>query len=200
MPNKTHVMVDLETLNNNSTAPIVSLGACMFWHEGKPRIAAGEKVEGIYMVCDYKWYDLPAFKSLFPMSMDTVFWWLRQDKKAQQALTEAETTYELPQVLDAFARWLYDVSGGKPDRVCLWGNGASFDNVVLANAYKTLGIEPPWKFWNDRCHRTIKNLYPNVQAPLLSAEDKHNAFNDAVNQATHLLLIQQQTDFNLDNM
>ena len=37
------------------------------------------------------------------------------------------------------------------ENAILWGNGSDFDNAILANAYRAIGQQQPWKFWNNRC-------------------------------------------------
>ena len=66
----------------------------------------------------------------------------------------------------------------------VWGNGATFDNVILSNAYKAAGMEQPWKFWDDRCYRTVKGLLPDIKIERLGTH--HNAVYDAMSQARHL--------------
>jgi hypothetical protein len=66
----------------------------------------------------------------------------------------------------------------------LWGNGASFDNAILAHAYARCGATPPWKFWNDRCYRTVAAL---TATPRQQGGTHHNALDDARSQAEHLI-------------
>ena len=68
----------------------------------------------------------------------------------------------------------------------VWGNGASFDNVLLATAYKRLGMETPWPFWKDRCFRTMKNV---CKVDHSFEGTAHNALDDARSQAQHLIKI-----------
>jgi exodeoxyribonuclease VIII len=68
-----------------------------------------------------------------------------------------------------------------------WGNGASFDNVIMDNAYRAVNMTRPWLPWEDRCYRTMKNL---VNIPIDKREGVyHNALDDALTQAKHLMKI-----------
>ena len=67
----------------------------------------------------------------------------------------------------------------------MWGNGATFDNVILANAYRGAGLPVPWKFWNDKCYRTIKGFFPQIKLQRIGTH--HNAQDDAESQAWHLI-------------
>ena len=67
----------------------------------------------------------------------------------------------------------------------MWGNGAEFDNVILSQAYKNVEKEVPWQYYNNRCYRTVKNLFPHIEMERVGAH--HNALDDAKSQAEHLL-------------
>jgi len=69
----------------------------------------------------------------------------------------------------------------------VWGNGADFDLPILAAAYKAAGGPPPWKPYNGRCYRTLKNLAPSIK--LERQGTHHQALDDAVCQAKHLIKI-----------
>jgi len=71
------------------------------------------------------------------------------------------------------------------ENVRVWGNGAAFDNVILASAYRQANITQPWLFWNDRCYRTVKALSPAVTMQRNGTH--HNALDDAESQARHLI-------------
>jgi inhibitor of KinA sporulation pathway (predicted exonuclease) len=77
----------------------------------------------------------------------------------------------------------------------VWGNGADFDNPILAAAYRATGISQGWKPYNGRCYRTIKNLAPQVR--LVRTGTHHNALDDARAQAQHLLDIVEYTSLTL---
>lgn len=44
-------------------------------------------------------------------------------------------------------------------------------------------LELPWKFWNDRCYRTVSAGFPRRQ----QTGTHHNALDDAISQTKHLL-------------
>jgi exodeoxyribonuclease VIII len=166
----THIMVDLETLSTHYNAAILAIGAVKFDTE-----------QGIYD----KFYQ--AIKSLpvadgFHVSSDTMEWWARQSDEAR-AVFDDPNGVDIRIALINFSNWLF--MDAQQDDVCIWGNGASFDNVILSTAYRICDIEQPWKFYNDRCYRTAKNLYPSVK--LQRSGTHHNALDDAESQAEHLL-------------
>ena len=76
--------------------------------------------------------------------------------------------------------------------VLIWGGGATFDNVILRNSYKTAKMNAPcpWLYRNDRCFRTLCNLFPQI----IWAQDDdtsiaHHALHDARSQAQHAVKI-----------
>lgn len=74
-----------------------------------------------------------------------------------------------------------------PKGVRVWGNGSDFDNVILRNAYAAIGSTYPWRYNDNMCYRTIKNLAPDVKMARQGVH--HNALDDARSQALHLIAI-----------
>lgn len=169
-----NVMVDLETLGNNSFAAILSIGAVKFDPFGDPE--KDDAYDTFHVYVD------PASCVMHGLSMDTstVMWWLEQSDAARKDQTGAKRV-SLPEALAAFSTWFGSES------MPVWGNGATFDNVILGNAYKACGMEPPWKFWDDKCYRTVKGLVPDVKLERLGTH--HNAMHDAMSQARHLQFV-----------
>jgi inhibitor of KinA sporulation pathway (predicted exonuclease) len=163
-----HIMIDLETMGTRPNSPIVALGAVAF---------DGEGVQSSF----YEAIDLArAVRDGAVMDPETVIWWLGQSDEARQAITRRGV--EPRAALNRFSAWMgqFDIDG-------VWGNGASFDNVILSETYARLDMKAPWKFWTDRCYRTVKNMYPSVE--LARSGTHHNALDDARSQAEHLLEI-----------
>jgi hypothetical protein len=118
----------------------------------------------------------------FHVSDDTLRWWSQQSSEAQQVLSDPDAR-PLPEALQSFMIWL--TNNTLPDYARMWGNGAAFDNVILSSAYRITGLHQPWKHWNDRCYRTVKNQYPDIKLERVGTH--HNALDDARTQAQHLL-------------
>lgn len=171
---ETNVMLDLETMGLGESAVIVSIGAVQFSAAG-----LGETFKINLDMAD-------AARQGMTLEAGTVRWWLDQSQQAtQRALSRP---VKVSTALDLFDAWVRAYAA--PEKVAVWGNGVDFDNVKLAMAYQRMGMEPPWKFWNNRCYRTIKGLLGGaVQNQLIKPEIAHDALSDAVAQATNLLIM-----------
>jgi hypothetical protein len=168
-----HIMIDLETMGTRPNAPIISIGAVAF-------NAMGVTDQTFYRNVSLK----SAVESGAVIDPDTVMWWLRQDKGAQAAFEDGQDeAVDLTQALYDFTQFLCSYGDSLKG---VWGNGASFDNVIMHEAGKSYRV-PLWEFWKDRCYRTIKNCFPDIK--LDRAGVHHNALDDAMYQAHHLIEI-----------
>lgn len=170
-----HIMVDLETLDNVPGGVIMSIGAVGFnAHTGElgPRFyAVASSNRGTNLELE--------------RSKETLAWWESQAEDAKEVLYQSldVNTPTLDAALYSFGVWLGTNFEAK--NVCMWSNGADFDLPFLAVAYRKANLQLPWRFFNNRCYRTLKNLLgPLVEKPQFDGT-KHNALDDAVFQAQH---------------
>ena len=177
-----NVMLDLETMGSNSNAAIVSIGAVLF----DPM--TGETGAEFYQVVS-----LNSSSHYGELDSSTVIWWMKESEEAR-AIFSDESKTTLKKALELFSEWITDNCDhndkGKPDAV-VWGNGATFDNVILGNAYKAVRIRQPWFFANDRDVRTIvnlgrqlRNIDPKKELELQGTA--HNALDDAKFQVRYV--------------
>jgi DNA polymerase III epsilon subunit-like protein len=164
---KTQVMLDLETLGAKPGSVIVAIGAVKF--------GGGQIIDSFYERID----PASCVEAGLKMDPQTIMWWLTQPDAARLEITKPGAP--LAAVLAMFTVWV-----GEND-VEIWGNGASFDNVLLSDAYEVAGMPRPWKFYNERCYRTVKNLRPDIQMAREGVH--HHALDDARSQAEHLMRI-----------
>lgn len=161
-----HIMLDLETMSSSSRAAIISIGAVTFGHPDKDH-----PKETFYQAID------PVDSQRFGhIDAGTFVWWMNQSDDARLVFTE-----ECCGFLDALKK--FSEFCAQFDNVCIWGNGADFDNVVLRNAYCGVGYDAPWSFKNNRCYRTLKGLRPDIEFKRCGVA--HNALADAISQAFH---------------
>ena len=165
------IMVDLETLSSAPDAAIVAIGAVTF-NDGS--IPAKDFVRQTFsMTIHARSAQITGGR----ISGETVAWWLQQPEAARLALFDDPKT--MTEALAGFSQWVK--RQGETPR--LWGNGASFDNVVLRAAYDRAMMDAPWEFRSDRCYRTLKVLRPDIAFEPYGTH--HNALDDAFAQATH---------------
>ena len=162
-----HVMIDLETIGNDYDGIFTAIGACTFDPD------TGE-IDGRFHEHVSWESSLEAGRTITP---DTVKWWITQSPEAQKEIMQAGASLDF--VLSVFKEWL-------PDDAIVWGNGPTFDIGKLENAYGYYNI--PWKFFNIRCVRTIRDLSKGlVDRDSIPFEgEKHNALADAVHQAKYV--------------
>lgn len=162
------VMLDLETMSTESNAAICSIGAVKF------NITDGV-VDTFYCTvdaADCKSHGLH-------ISADTVKWWSKQPKEVLEMLRK--DNLPLRDALTLFSKWYGS------EQYPTWGCGSDFDNVIMENAYKAVGMQRPWNAWKNRCYRTIREV---IKLPEDSREGTyHNALDDALHQTHHLLKI-----------
>ena len=166
-----NVMVDLETMGTGVDSAIVAIGAVEFCSTTS--------------VLGRTFYHTISLESSVQdggiIDAATVLWWLNQENPARQEISR--NGEPIRQILHAFTAWLQPCGSN----VKIWGNGATFDNVVLAQAYRRAKLKLPWTYANDRCYRTLKALYPNVAKTRMGTH--HNALDDAATQAQHAISI-----------
>lgn len=176
-PETRDIMVDLETMSTRADAAIVAIGACWFnpvtGHVGKP----------LHMVVHLE----SSRQAGGHIDGDTVMWWLRQSEAARSVLT-GRCRVDLEDALQRLRLYMHRVA--TPEHLRVWGNGADFDLPILATAYRNTHLDLPWRYFNGRCFRTLRNLFPDVAAPAFQGTE-HNAADDAVHQARHAIAILQ---------
>ena len=164
----THVMLDLETLGTKSGSVIISIGACKFDPNQLTR-----PEDSFYVQVD----PVSSVRHGLTMDPSTVLWWMHKDRTVPREEWLAGDKVDLPTALEGFAMWF------GAESLPVWGNGATFDNVLLRDAYDKTGLDCPWKYNHDRCYRTMKNL---VSIDIKRVGEHHNALDDAITQAQHL--------------
>jgi hypothetical protein len=171
-------MLDLETLSIKHNAAIISIGAVKF----DPADSIGQlgdpnnpEYKPFHMTIDM--FDVVT-NHKFHVDGQTVKWWMGDNVSNEARAAVLLDAQPLEVVLQAFWQWY------GPESIPTWGNGANFDNAILRNAYEEVAGVCPFKFYHDRCFRTMKAMFPGVVyvKPTLA----HHALSDAEAQAVHL--------------
>ncbi|HBS6320038.1 3'-5' exonuclease [Klebsiella pneumoniae] len=179
-----HLMIDLETMGNKPNAPIVSIGAVFF----EP--STGELGKEFYRVVSLK----SSMDGGAVPDPDTIMWWMQQSEEARAAICDKDTVTSLVTALSDLNCFIRD--NADHDKVQVWGNGATFDNVIIRASYDREFMPCIWKFWNDRDVRTIVELGRaigiNPRRDIPFEGDVHNALADARHQAKYISVIWQR--------
>ncbi|WP_194857637.1 exonuclease [Citrobacter freundii] len=185
----THLMVDLETMGSGPDAPIVSIGAVYF----DP--STGNTGAEFYQVVSLE------SSMSFGMKPDasTIQWWLKQSSEARSAILVDEAM-GLRETLELLADFIAENAANGSHTVQLWGNGCSFDNVILRRAYALTETPFAVPFRNDRDVRTMvelgKSVGINPRYDIPFEGDMHNALSDARHQVKYVSAIWQRLTAN----
>lgn len=179
-----NLMIDLETMGKNKDAPIVSIGAVFFTPE------TGDIGQEFYTVVSLE----SAMGQGATPDGDTILWWLKQSPEARAAICIDDTL----SISDALSELNHFINrhAANTKYLKVWGNGATFDNVILRGAYERAGQICPWAYWNDHDVRTIVTLGrsigfdPKMDIPFDG--ERHNALADARHQAKYVSAIWQK--------
>ena len=171
-----HIVIDLETLSTQPNALVLSIGAVGLNKYGDILPGAGFHLP----------IDPAAQQKRRHVDIGTQQWWAGiKCPIARCASIDAPATTQalVENALTAFSDFVNEWSD--QDTVCIWGNGCSFDNVILATLYQDWNKPLPWRFWNDRDMRTITAIFPHLK--LLPFDGfKHHALDDAMHEAQQL--------------
>lgn len=179
------IMLDLETLGTVPGCAIASFGAVAFDE-------FGVAVEGFYRAVTIPQWDTPGLTAEgLHKDQDTIDWWKRQNDEARKVFTDPDAA-SLMSALEQLGAFI-----GRYGSPRVWGNGADFDNPIVACAARAVGIDPKtlWQGFNGRCYRTVKNQHKDVK--LVRGGTYHNALDDARSQADHLVRICQTRGWRL---
>lgn len=164
--NMEHLMIDIETMANESFSSIISLAAVEF------DINTGETGKEFYLNISLQ----SCIGLGLIVNADTIMWWMNQSDQARKSLTGDSVSIQKALLsFSAFCNKHYQV----------WGNSARFDLGILQNAYNKAGLPIPWDFRKERCVRTLVSLKPEIKANHKYSGIGHNALADCYNQIAY---------------
>jgi hypothetical protein len=157
-------MVDIETIDTKPTAAILSIAAVRF-----DALSRGQNVSTKEILIDLD----SCFGAGLTHDDGTIAWWGRQNEAVKFKAFEAG-----PRLLLADA--LADLTSFMAGSSRIWCQGMNFDAPILENAYRAVGLNIPWNYWQWRDSRTLLSFYSD-----LPKKDKnaHDAVYDATWQA-----------------
>lgn len=172
------LMVDLETFGTGPKAVIASIGAVVF--DYKAGTDYSTKYEQFYRRIDIR--SQPGRE----YSPDTIYWWMHQSDEARKAILPVldidgrKMNYDgLVQLAPALAQLTEFAKIHKIEK--MWCYGATFDHVILMDAYAQMHQKFPVSYRDLLDMRTFVYVMPKVERPAYGVS--HNALDDCINQA-----------------
>ena len=164
---KPHIMIDVETLGIGNNACLLSLAGVKF----DPNNPTYETLDEFHVAIDPD----SCIRLGMTVTGATILWWMHPDRAAAREKLLSAERIDLASVLDGFSLWF----GGRS--LPTWGNGSTFDNVIVRNAYGLISRECPWTYKDDCCFRTFRKIVPTMEVPRDGVI--HDALDDARAQA-----------------
>ena len=171
------IVVDLECLRtkDDRMAPILSIGAVAF------NINEQDSLDDLIADPTRQFYTIPNLQDQFDVGLlpdaSTILWWMNDTSaQARQVFKESEkgSTHPL-YAFQNFANWIKS-----HDATRLWGNGNTFDNMILRNAFNKYKVEMPIRWTCDMDMRTLKFAAGGMQTFSAPRGVAHNALDDAL--------------------
>ncbi|VAC90242.1 exodeoxyribonuclease VIII-like protein [Enterobacter cloacae] len=181
----THLMVDIEAFGKKADSPVVSIGAVFF----DP--STSNTGSEFYKVISLE----SAMASGGVPDASTIIFWLKASPEARSELV-MDDAIPLDDALLQLNEFIAENAANGPEYVQVWGNGATYDNVLLEASYDRTGIPCPWKFCNNRDVRTVVELgkavgyEPRYEIPFEG--EPHKAISDALHQVKYVSAIWQR--------
>lgn len=172
------LMLDLETLGTSDNALITTVSAVQFDLESG---LVGKQFE-----MAINWEEQEENGAI--IDVGTVNWWLKQDQEALSAMMRLEQQ-SLEYFFSKFSEFLNETFGDKLNDVQLWGNGVTFDNVLIRNLYKRHNEKFPLPYWCDTDVRTLLAICDtNVKKKVEFVGTKHKGIDDCLHQIKYCTL------------
>jgi DNA polymerase III epsilon subunit-like protein len=160
-----NVMIDIETLGVQPGCAILSIAAVKFDH--------AKVIDTQYNRISVESNHDAGLSCYLP----TVEWWINQPAESQAELKNKDRVS-----IDALDDFL-----AVDEEIQMWANSPSFDLEILRFAYAKINKDPPYKYYNERCYRTLKSLRLDID--FTPPRIKHHALHDAIAQAEHAIKI-----------
>ena len=149
-------MIDIETLSTDYHALIVSIAAVRFESYNETFVPQSlilniDISENVRINSETLDFQTIVESRNFKISPDTLKWWSTQHKDVFSNTFLSTPRYPLAEALDKLTTFCQGVQR-------FWSQGINFDPIVLEHAYQTVGLNPPWKYFEWMDSRSISRL------------------------------------------
>lgn len=173
------LMLDIETYGVLPTSIVLSIGAVVMNFDDS---TIGQRMHVNIDMEDCEFYGMTSDQS-------TIDFWAKQSPEAKRRTFNKDTAVKLKDALTRLTKF-HQASGASE----VWACGSDFDFPILTNAFSLVGMDVPWRFWDQRDYRTMGAAHSvDVPKPAKS-KGTHDALVDAEHQANHLLVIFKHID------
>ncbi|WP_270944364.1 3'-5' exonuclease [Vibrio parahaemolyticus] len=191
-----NVTIDLETLDTETTAKILSIGIVP-WNPGE-RVSFQdlcERPSSLYLKIDMNSYLSPSLN--FTESNSTIEWWEKQGEAARHVLQENRIDLPIRVALEVVKTHLHaHVEPLKKDQGLVYCRGYDFDGGILEHAFQQCGITQPWLYNRFRCIRTVIDTIAGTRNGYVIEKNpegfvKHHALHDAAKDTMTMLTLME---------
>lgn len=154
------LMIDIEGLGTGPDTTILTIAAQAF-----DPLGAGYYDQHYYCRVDLESQEGRSIQQ------STIDWWATQPAASREEAFGEEDRLPLKQALEELGKIAWQSKR-------IWANGPTYDMNILEHAYKSLGMNIPWQFYNVRDARTVYSLWPGLPRPPIS----HHALEDCRRQ------------------
>ncbi|WP_392563223.1 3'-5' exonuclease (plasmid) [Orbus sturtevantii] len=193
------IIIDIETLDIDPTAVILSIGAFAFdrfnLDETRKKIKISidsqeDETPCFHMVCDITNQIMLGKRTV---SMGTLNWWRSQPDLVKNSFIFKCKKYHLETVLmELNSKTEYWKKENKD--IKFYFRGTDFDPVILKNALDEYNLQTPWKYYQVRDIRTYIDALTGGTKGYIEKNQpcfemiKHNALHDAMNDAEQMCI------------
>ncbi|WP_105901397.1 3'-5' exonuclease [Vibrio gangliei] len=190
-----NVTIDLETLDTETTAKILSIGIVPFnWGEQVSFEELCNRPASLYIKIKMSDYDYPHLN--FTESQTTREWWEMQGEKARHVLEESNLDVPLLAALAIIKEHLGEhVEPIQKDGGQIFCRGYDFDGGILNHAFKQCDLSTPWGYNRFRCVRTVIDTLAGTRNGYVKEDNPdgfihHHALHDAAKDTLSMITLE----------
>jgi hypothetical protein len=179
-----NIVLDLETLGVMPNACIIQIGATIPQFDIKHIADCPTSFES---TISYEQCNFMIKQGVVTQNDIAMKWW--ETQQSRKEVFCGQSTYL--EALEQFILWVNWIKSSGSD-VAIWGNGSDFDNVILKHSLEIFNLHENLSFRNNRCFRTVKNIFSLEKVIRYADHREHTALGDAKHEARLLNLMYEK--------